>query len=122
MCSQVKVKGQIKAIGDPVDVLTALGPISGTLGGCARSESYEAYWKDVLVRGELEADSYFEAGQEFILRPETRLLVGVCGCDSKYHIAGEVLIITREAQSELELRIHNRHPVIVEPTYGLVPA
>lgn len=113
MCGSIKYKGKTTRIGTPIEIETTMGPRTGPWTGFARSEGIETTWRNRVMKAILPADSYIEHGVEFKVPPGKGILAGVVHRPFKGE-PGQVVIITRDAETPEEVAVHPRHPVFVD--------
>ena len=116
MCGRVRTpSGKVVSRGEPVEVLLDpdLHKHTGTFSGHVREETFDQKWADKCVTGILPATHYWEQGVPFEYPANTAIEIAVLTLPVMEHRAGDVLILTREAESEIERTVWNRHPVAV---------
>lgn len=116
MCSRARKRnGEEVRIGSEILIRTKDGEETRKWSGFARIETLKETWtsKYKTTIGELNLDSYWEKGVWFHIPENLRALGLLLLEDTPYHREGEILIITRPAEREVEKRVHHRHPVLM---------
>ena len=112
MCGSMKIKGKPTRIGTPITARLGGTEVSGRWSGFARQESIETTWRNRIRDVMIDADSYEEHGVEFKV-PEGKAIRGAIVDNPFRDEPGQIVIVTRPAETDLEIQVHNRHPVFV---------
>ena len=112
MCGHMRIGPNLFSIGQTVPVQTNDGPHAGPWKGFARVETIRERWGDSVKPAAIVADSYNERGVEFSTHGQA-IHAAVVTRPIFRNEPGDVLLVTRKAQTPAEKSAHHRHPVLI---------